>query len=58
MPTAEILRMEDPRLHAVIHIGREVGDFIGQVDELRLQRGLLAQEIRAQLRVFGCGVVP
>ena len=50
--------MEYPRLHSVIHIGREVGDFIGQIDELRLQGRLLAQEIRAELRVFGCGVIP
>ncbi len=38
--------MEHPRLHAVIHIGREVGDLIGQIDQLRLQRRLLVKEIR------------
>ena len=50
--------MEHPRLHAVIHIGREVGDLIGQIDELRLQRRLLIKEVGAELRVFGRGIIP
>jgi hypothetical protein len=55
---AEILRMEHPRFHTIIHIRREVGNFIGQIDQLRLQRRLLAKKIRAELRVFGRGVIP
>jgi hypothetical protein len=50
---AQHFRMEHPRLHAIIHVGREVGDLIGQIDQLRLQRRLLVKEIGAQLRVLG-----
>src|SRR6202789_3380401 len=53
---AEHFRMEHPGFHAVVHVGRQIGDLIRQIDQLRFQRRLLIQKITSQLGVL-CGRV-
>ncbi len=43
---AEHLWPEHPCLHPVIHVGGEIGDLIGQIDQLRLQGRLLVKKVR------------
>jgi len=42
---ANLAEVEDVGGEAVFKVGGEVGDFVGQVDELGFERGLLVQEI-------------
>ena len=37
-------KADQPRAHAVVNVVGVVGDFIGQIAQLRLQAGLLAQQ--------------
>ena len=50
---AQHLRTEHPGFHAVIHIRRQIGDLVRQIDQLRFQGRLLVKKIGAQLRVLG-----
>ncbi len=51
------LRLKHSRLHPVIHVCREIGDLIGQIDQLRLQRRLLIKKVRSELRVLGGRII-
>ena len=44
-------------LKAVVQIGGVVGNFVGQVDELRLQRRPQVQQVLRQLRMLGRAVI-
>ncbi len=50
--------MEHLRLDAVIHVGREVRNLIGQINKLRLQRWLLVKKVGAQLRMLNQRIIP
>ena len=42
---ADVADLEQARLHAVVEVRRQVGDLVGEVDHLRLQRRPLIQQI-------------
>ena len=48
-PSANLLKGEQAGLIAVVEIGCVVRDFVGQIDELRLQRRALIEQIFRQL---------
>ena len=54
---ADVADLQQARLHAVVQVGREVGDLVGEVDDLRLQRRPLAEKIFGQLRMLRRAVV-
>ena len=48
---------EDAGVEAVVEIGGEVGDLVGEVDELGFERRELVEEVFGELGVVGGGVV-
>ena len=46
------VRREQPSLVAVVEIGGAVSDLVGQVDELRLERRTLVEQIFGEFRMF------
>jgi hypothetical protein len=54
---AHLLQREDAGVEAVVQVGGQVGDLVGQIDQLRFQRRKLVEEVLGQLRVLGGGVV-
>jgi hypothetical protein len=52
-----LFEMKNSGVEAVIEIGGEVGDFIGKVDELRLDGRKLVEEVCGELRMLGGCVV-
>jgi ribose transport system substrate-binding protein len=49
---ADLLQRENPGIHAVVEIGRQIGDLVGEIDQLCLERGPQAEEIFRQLRML------
>ena len=47
----QLLQAEQARAHAVIHVVGVVGNFIGQIGQLRLQAGLLPKR-----SIWACGI--
>ena len=45
-----VIHAEEPGRKGVVEVGGVVGDLVGQVDQLRLERGLLAGQVLVQLR--------
>ena len=55
---ADLLQRKQACLVAVIEVGGGVGDFVGEIDELRFERRAAIQQILGQLRVlFGTVIV-
>ena len=54
---AHLLERENARVEAVVQIGGQVGDLVGQIDELGFEGRELVEEVLGQLRVRGGGVV-
>ena len=54
---ADLREGEDAGVEAVVEIGGQVGDFVGQIDELGFERRELVEEVFGQLGVGGGGVV-
>ena len=44
--------LEQTRLYAIVEIGGEIGDLVGKVDQLRLQRRPLVEQILSQFRML------
>ncbi len=44
--------LEQPRLNAVIEVGGQVSNLVGEVDQLRLERRPLVEKILRQLRML------
>ena len=55
---AHVLQIEDFGLQTVVDVGGQVGDFVGEIDELRLQRRALVEKILRELGVLRRFVVP
>ena len=49
---AHVCKVEDAGREAIVEVRSEVGDLVGQVDELRFERRLLIKEIRRKFRMF------
>ncbi len=49
---ADVGDFEQPGLHAIVEVGREVGDLVGEVDDLRLERRPLIEKVLRQLRML------
>ena len=49
---ADVLDLQQPRLHTVIQVRRQVRNLVRQVDDLRLQRRPLPQKILRKLRML------
>ena len=47
---ADVADLEQSRLDAVVEVGGEVGDLVGEVDQLRLERRPLIEKIVRQVR--------
>ncbi len=54
---ADLLEGENAGFKAVVEIGGEVGDLVGQIDQLRFKGRELVEEVFGQLGVRGGGVV-
>ena len=54
---ADLGEGKDAGVEAVIEIGGEIGDFVGQIDELGFKGRELVEEVLGQLRVGGGGVI-
>ena len=54
---AQMIDGEQAGFDAVVEIGGEIGDLIGEVDDLGFERRSLIEEIGREFRVPGCGVV-
>ena len=54
---ADVLDLEEAGLDAVVEVGGEVGDLVGEVDELRLERGALVEEVFGELGMMVGAVV-
>ncbi len=54
---ANLCEGENAGVEAVVEVGGEVGDFVGEVDELGFERRKLVEEILGQLGMVGGGVV-
>ena len=54
---ADVVDFEDAGVEAVIEVGGEVGDFVGEVDELRFERRTEVEEVVGELGMRGGGVV-
>ena len=48
---ADLVEREDAGVEAVVEIGGEVGDLVGEVDELRFERRKCVEEVFGQLRM-------
>ena len=46
---AHVVDVEDAGVKAVIEVGGEVGDFVGEVDQLRFERRAEVEEIFGEL---------
>ncbi len=55
---AELIEIKQARLEAVVEIGRVVGDFVDQIDELRFERRPFIEQVFGELRKFRGGIVP
>ncbi len=49
---ANVGDLKQARLDAVVEVGRQVGDLIGEVDQLRLERRTLIEQIAGELGVL------
>src|ERR1700733_1051765 len=49
---ANVTDLEQPRLHAIVEICREIRNLVGKIDQLRLERRSLEQQITRQLRML------
>ena len=49
-------QVEDAGRESIVEIRREIGNLIGQIDQLRFERRLLIEEVFRQLRMLG-GIV-
>jgi hypothetical protein len=47
----DLIDGEDAGVEAVVEVGGEVGDLVGEVDELGLERGEAIEEIPGELRM-------
>ena len=54
---ANLIQREDAGVQSVVQVGGRIGDLVGQIDQLGLQRRPLVQKVPGQLRVFGRGVI-
>jgi hypothetical protein len=54
---ADLGEREDAGIEAVVEVGGEVGDFVGEVDELGFEGRELIEEVVGELGVVGCGVI-
>ena len=54
---ADLLQREDAGVETVVEIGGQIGDFVGQIDELGLKRGPKVKKVLSQLRVLRGEVV-
>ena len=54
---ADFIEGEDAGVEAVVEVGGEVGDFVGEVDELGFERRELVEEVFGELGMGGGGVV-
>jgi hypothetical protein len=54
---ADLFEGEDAGVEAVVEVGGEVGDLVGQVDELGFEGRELVEEVFGQFGVVGGGVV-
>jgi len=53
----DVADVEETGLDTVVKIGGEIGDFVGEVDELGLQRRTLIEEVFGELGMLGDAVV-
>ena len=49
--TLDVREVEDSGSEAVFEIGGQVGDFVGEIDELGFERGELVEEVFGELWV-------
>ncbi len=54
---ADLCEGEDAGAEAVVEVGGEVGDFVGEIDELRFERRELAEEVVGELGMGAGGIV-
>src|ERR1035437_2268236 len=54
---AHLAKRENARVQAVVQVGGQVGDLVGQIDKLSFQGRELVEEVLGHLRVGGGGVV-
>ena len=54
---ADVVELQNVRLVAIIEVGGVVGDLVGQVDELRLQRRTLVEQVLGKLGEFPRAVI-
>ena len=54
---AHLLQRENAGVESVVEIGGQIGDFVGQIDQLRFQRRKLIEKILGQFGMIGGRVV-
>ena len=54
---ADCLEVEDARIEAIVEVGGEVGDFVGEIDQLRLERRSKIEEVFGEFGMRGAGIV-
>ena len=54
---ANVIEIEYLGFHAVIEVSGEIGDLVGEIDDLRLERRPLVEKVLAQLRMFSSGII-
>jgi hypothetical protein len=54
---ADVTDLEQARLYTIVEICCEVGDLVGEIDQLSLKRGSLIQQVVGKFRMLLDGIV-